>query len=52
MKLDIAGIKEILKVEITRSIKHSQLTKWDAITDVKKYERLLKNAKEKEGMRG
>ena len=51
MKLDIAGIKEILKVEITRSIKHAQLTKWDAITDVKKYESLLNNAKEKEGFK-
>ena len=31
------GIKEVLKVEMTRSIEHSHLTKWDSTTDIKKY---------------
>ena len=46
--LDHEGVKKILMVEITRNIKHSQLTKWDATSDVKKYESLLKIAKDKE----
>ena len=46
--LDHEGVKKILRVEITRNIKHSQLTKWDATSDVKKYESLLKIAKDKE----
>ena len=46
--LDHEGVKKILMVEITRNIKHSQLTKWDATSDVKKYESLLKIAKDEE----
>ena len=46
--LDLEGVKKILNVEITRNIKHSQLTKWDAINDVKKYESLFEIAKDKE----
>ena len=42
------GVKKILMVEITRNIKHSQLTKWDATSDVKKYGSLLKIAKDEE----
>jgi|TARA_B100001079_G_scaffold161893_2_gene138780 integrase len=46
--LDHEGVKKILMVEITRNIKHSQLTKWDATSDVKKYGSLLKIAKDEE----
>ena len=46
--LDIEGIKKILKVEIGRSVKHSQHIKFDSkYSDIKKYESLLKNAIEK-----
>jgi len=48
LDLDIDGIKEILKVEIGRSVKHSQYIKFDSqYSDIKKYESLLKNAIEK-----
>ncbi|MDP7499849.1 MAG: hypothetical protein QGH50_10425, partial [SAR324 cluster bacterium] len=48
LDLDIDGIKEILKVEIGRSVKFSQHIKIDTgKTDIKKYESLLKNAIEK-----
>ena len=44
LDLDIDGIKEILKVEIGRSVKHSQYIKFDSqYSDIKKYESLLKN---------
>ena len=46
--LDHEGVKKILLVEITRNIKNAQLTKLDSTTDVKKYESLLKIAKDKE----
>ena len=46
--LDHEGVKKILLVEITRNIKNAQLTKWESTTDVKKYESLLKIAKDKE----
>ena len=43
--LDIEGIKKILKVEIGRSVKHSQHIKFVAeYSDIKRYESLLKNA--------
>ncbi len=49
MDLDIEGIKKILRVEIERSVKHSQHFKFDVgTTDVKRYESLLKNAIQKE----
>ena len=51
MKLDIEGIKNVLKVEITRNLRHAQLTKWESTTDIKKYESLLENAKEKENFK-
>ena len=48
LDLDIDGIKEILKVEIGRSVKFSQHIKIDTgKTDIKKYESLLRNAIEK-----
>ena len=46
--LDHEGVKKILLVEITRNIKNAQLTKWESKTNVKKYETLLKIAKDKE----
>ena len=46
--LDYEGVKKVLLVEITRKIKNAQLTKWESTTDVKKYESLLKIAKDKE----
>ena len=46
--LDHEGVKKILLVEITRNIKNAQLTKWESTTAVKKYESLLKIAKDKE----
>ena len=46
--LDHEGVKKILLVEITRNIKNAQLTKLESTTTVKKYESLLKNAKDKE----
>ncbi len=46
--LDHEGVKKVLLVEITRNIKNAQLTKWESTTDVKKYESLLKIAKDKE----
>ena len=46
--LDHEGVKKVLLVEITRNIKNAQLTKWESTTDVKKYETLLKIAKDKE----
>ena len=48
LNLDIEGIKEILKVEIQRSLKHSQHIQIESqFSDIKKYESLLKNAVEK-----
>ena len=42
LDLDIDGIKKILKVEIERSVKHSQYIKFDSqYSDIKKYESLL-----------
>ena len=48
VELDIEGIKKILKVEIERSVKHSQHIKLESdLSDIKRYESLLKNAIEK-----
>ena len=38
-------------MEITQNLRHAQLTKWESTTDIKKYESLLENAKEKENFK-
>ena len=48
VELDIEGIKKILKVEIERSVKHSQYIKLESeLSDIKRYETLLNNAIDK-----
>ena len=46
--LDHEGVKKVLLVEITRNIKNAQLTKWESTTNVKKYDNLLKSAKDED----
>ena len=48
VELDIEGTKKILKVEIERSVKHSQHIKLESdLSDIKRYETLLNNAIDK-----
>ena len=48
LELDIEGIKNILKVEVTRSVRHSEHIKLDVNNDIEKYKSLVKVAEEKE----
>ena len=48
VELDIEGIKKTLKVEIGRSVKHSQHIKLESdLSDIKRYETLMNNAIDK-----
>ena len=48
LELDVEGIKNILKVEVTRSVRHSEHIKLDVNNDIEKYKSLVKVAEEKE----